>query len=214
MKELKNPYFCSIFQYTKVRSFRTPCVYSFLFNIVDKITYFSFVFNTIPQKTFLVRSKVLIDIIPPVPKSTSIKKSIFRRSFRLNVARRLRRRAIFKNGDCNILQSRISKRRLRYLQDIFTTLVDSQWRWTLTIFAVAFLGSWLIFALIWWLIAYSHDDFSEDHLPTHQADSNWAPCVLNIHGFTSCFLFSIETQHTIGKSYKQSCSCHNLGCTS
>lgn len=30
------------------------------------------------------------------------------------------------------------------------------------------------------------------------ADSQWIPCVLNIHGFTSCFLFSIETQHTIG----------------
>lgn len=30
------------------------------------------------------------------------------------------------------------------------------------------------------------------------ADSNWVPCVFNIYSFTSCFLFSIETQHTIG----------------
>ena len=30
------------------------------------------------------------------------------------------------------------------------------------------------------------------------ADSGWVPCVFNIHGFTSAFLFSIETQHTIG----------------
>lgn len=29
-------------------------------------------------------------------------------------------------------------------------------------------------------------------------ESGWTPCVSAIHGFTSCFLFSIETQHTIG----------------
>ncbi|XP_050308372.1 G protein-activated inward rectifier potassium channel 3-like isoform X2 [Anthonomus grandis grandis] len=121
-----------------------------------------------------------------------------RKSFRPNAIRKMRRRAVFKNGDCNILQSRISKRRLRYLQDIFTTLVDSQWRWTLTIFAIGFVGSWLIFALIWWLIAFTHGDLEDEHLPNNQANSEWTPCVLNIHGFTSCFLFSIETQHTIG----------------
>ncbi|CAG9860058.1 unnamed protein product [Phyllotreta striolata] len=121
-----------------------------------------------------------------------------RRSFRPNALRKMRKRAVFKNGDCNILQSRISKRRLRYLQDIFTTLVDSQWRWTLTIFAIGFLGSWLLFALIWWLIVFTHGDLEEDHMPPLQADANWSPCVLNIYGFTSCFLFSIETQHTIG----------------
>lgn len=30
------------------------------------------------------------------------------------------------------------------------------------------------------------------------AENNWTPCVFNIFTFTSCFLFSIETQHTIG----------------
>ncbi|XP_066259524.1 G protein-activated inward rectifier potassium channel 4-like isoform X2 [Euwallacea similis] len=123
---------------------------------------------------------------------------ISRKSYRPNAVRKMRRRAVFKNGDCNILQSRISKRRLRYLQDIFTTLVDSQWRWTLTIFAIGFVGSWLIFALIWWLIAYTHGDLEEQHLPINQNTSDWIPCVLHISGFTSCFLFSIETQHTIG----------------
>lgn len=56
----------------------------------------------------------------------------------------------------------------------------------------------MIFALIWWLIAFTHGDLEPDHLPSNQTESNWMPCVLNIHGFTSCFLFSIETQHTIG----------------
>lgn len=29
-------------------------------------------------------------------------------------------------------------------------------------------------------------------------ENGWTPCVFNIVSFTSCFLFSIETQHTIG----------------
>lgn len=29
-------------------------------------------------------------------------------------------------------------------------------------------------------------------------DNGWKPCVLNIHSFSSCFLFSMESQHTIG----------------
>ncbi|XP_044272328.1 ATP-sensitive inward rectifier potassium channel 12-like isoform X2 [Tribolium madens] len=121
-----------------------------------------------------------------------------RKSFRPGAVRKIRRRAVFKNGDCNVLQSRISKRGLRFLQDIFTTLVDIQWRWTLIIFALAFFVSWLAFALIWWLIMFTHGDLEDEHLPMNQAESNWTPCVLNIHSFTSCYLFSIETQHTIG----------------
>lgn len=86
--------------------------------------------------------------------------------------------------------------RLFVPQDIFTTLVDAQWRWTLLVFSMNFLLSWLGFALIWWLIAYSHGDLD----PENHANSNstFIPCIENIRGFTSSFLFSIETQHTIG----------------
>ncbi|CAB0032253.1 unnamed protein product [Trichogramma brassicae] len=114
--------------------------------------------------------------------------------FRPGPARKLRRRAVLKSGECNVLQSRISRRSLRYLQDIFTTLVDSQWRWTLLCFALSFLLSWLVFAGLWWLIAFTHGDFEERHL----RDEHWRPCVVELHSFASCFLFSIETQHTIG----------------
>ncbi|XP_011503129.1 PREDICTED: G protein-activated inward rectifier potassium channel 3-like [Ceratosolen solmsi marchali] len=116
-----------------------------------------------------------------------------RSRFRAGPVRKLRRRAVLKSGECNVLQSRISRRSLRFLQDIFTTLVDTQWRWTLLCFALSFLLSWLAFAGIWWLIAFTHGDFE----PRHQTDA-WRPCVNELHGFTSCFLFSIETQHTIG----------------
>ncbi|CAG9824633.1 unnamed protein product [Phaedon cochleariae] len=110
-------------------------------------------------------------------------------------ARRLRKRVVFKHGDCNVVQGNVAKRRRKYLQDIFTTLVDAQWRWTLLVFAMNFLLSWLTFAIVWWLIVFTHGDLSEEHL---NGTIPWTPCVTNIRGFTSAFLYSIETQHTIG----------------
>ncbi|XP_016950197.1 G protein-activated inward rectifier potassium channel 3 isoform X1 [Drosophila biarmipes] len=120
------------------------------------------------------------------------------RNFRPGSMRRVRRRAVFKNGDCNVVQKHLQRRRVRFLQDMYTTMVDWQWRWTLLAFALSFILSWLFFALIWWLIVYTHGDLEEPHLPDNQEESGWAPCVSAIDGFTSCFLFSIETQHTIG----------------
>ncbi|XP_054283845.1 G protein-activated inward rectifier potassium channel 3-like isoform X1 [Macrosteles quadrilineatus] len=112
-----------------------------------------------------------------------------------NAYRKLRRRAVFKNGEYNVIQTHVSKRRRKYLQDLFTTLVDIKWRWTILVFALSFLMSWFSFACLWWLIAYTHGDLEPENL---KPDSGWTPCVDNINGFTSCFLFSLETQHTIG----------------
>ncbi|XP_059473830.1 G protein-activated inward rectifier potassium channel 3-like [Neocloeon triangulifer] len=116
--------------------------------------------------------------------------SPFRRLSRFS-QRRFRRRVVFKGGDCNVTQSNVAKRRRRYLQDIFTTLVDAQWRWTLLVFALNFLLSWLGFAVLWFLVAYSHGDLAS-------SPDNNATCVTNLNTFTAAFLFSVETQHTIG----------------
>ncbi|XP_055611801.1 G protein-activated inward rectifier potassium channel 3-like isoform X2 [Uranotaenia lowii] len=109
-------------------------------------------------------------------------------------SRRIRKRVIFKQGDCNVIQGNMAKRRRRYLQDIFTTMVDIQWRWTLLVFALSFILSWLGFGIIWYLIAYSHGDMQAYEM----GDNEHKPCVTFIYGFTSAFLFSLETQHTIG----------------
>jgi potassium inwardly-rectifying channel subfamily J len=60
--------------------------------------------------------------------------------------------------------------------------------------------TWLIFAVIWWIISYAHGDFEKDNLPggKNQESGDFIPCVWAIHNFASCFLFSVETQHTIG----------------
>ena len=51
-------------------------------------------------------------------------------------SRKLRRRLVYKNGECNISHTNIKKRRRRYLADIFTTLVDIKWRWNLLLFII------------------------------------------------------------------------------
>ncbi|XP_063697110.1 G protein-activated inward rectifier potassium channel 3-like isoform X2 [Culicoides brevitarsis] len=137
--------------------------------------------------------------IPKSPTESLGNKSLRSRIFRPGAnVRKSRKRAVLKNGDCNVVQMKLSQRRLRFLQDIFTTLVDSQWRWTLMIFTCSFVGSWLFFGIIWWLICFTHGDLEPMHLPDQQADSGWKPCVYNIYSYTSAFLFSIETQTTIG----------------
>ncbi|KAF3422702.1 LOW QUALITY PROTEIN: hypothetical protein E2986_14150 [Frieseomelitta varia] len=132
---------------------------------------------------------------------TTLKKlSAFRYRQTRFSSRRIRKRVVFKHGDCNVVQGNVAKRRRRYLQDIFTTLVDAQWRWTLLVFSMNFLLSWLGFALIWWLIAYSHGDLDPESY--NNSNLTFTPCIMNIRGFTSSFLFSIETQHTIGYGSK------------
>lgn len=102
-------------------------------------------------------------------------------------------RFVAKNGVCNVAHTNIREQG-RFLQDVFTTLVDLKWLHTLVIFTMSFLCSWLLFGMIWWLVAFAHGDLD------HRGDGGdgFVPCVTDIHSFSSAFLFSIEVQVTIG----------------
>ncbi|XP_063708999.1 G protein-activated inward rectifier potassium channel 4-like [Culicoides brevitarsis] len=115
-----------------------------------------------------------------------------------NSGERTRKRSVLKNGECNVVPVKISTERSRFMHDIFTTLVDLKWRWTLLVVTGSFVISWLVFGCFWYLICYLHGDFEEMHLPVNQEKSKWTPCVYNIDSFTSSFLFSMETQTTLG----------------
>lgn len=64
------------------------------------------------------------------------------------------------------------------------------------------LSSWFIFAVLYWLICYSHGDLEPHNLPEFQQENHHKPCIYHINNFASCFLFSIETQHTVGYGIK------------
>ncbi|XP_049431186.1 potassium inwardly rectifying channel subfamily J member 11, like [Epinephelus fuscoguttatus] len=109
-------------------------------------------------------------------------------------SRSQRARFITKTGSCNVAHKNIREQG-RFLQDVFTTMVDLKWQHSLLIFTSAFLCSWMLFAMIWWLVAFAHGDL-EPHDP--DGEPRPIPCVTAIHSFTSAFLFSIEVQVTIG----------------
>ncbi|KAG9342259.1 hypothetical protein JZ751_016761 [Albula glossodonta] len=104
-------------------------------------------------------------------------------------------RFIAKNGSCNLAHKNIREQG-RFLQDVFTTLVDLKWRFTLVIFTMTFLCSWLFFAMGWWLVAFAHGDLDSNRAPG--TDNEMKMCVTQVKSFTSAFLFSIEVQVTIG----------------
>ncbi|XP_029455141.1 inward rectifier potassium channel 16 [Rhinatrema bivittatum] len=103
--------------------------------------------------------------------------------------RRARYRFLQKDGSCNVYFKHISGAWESYVADIFTTLVDIKWRHMFVIFSLSYILSWLLFGLIFWIIALQHGDLT---------DLEMTPCIDNVHSFTGAFLFSLETQTTIG----------------
>ncbi|XP_056406170.1 inward rectifier potassium channel 16 [Hyla sarda] len=93
------------------------------------------------------------------------------------------------DGSCNVYFRSILGEWESYVVDIFTTLVDIKWRHMLIIFSLSYVLSWLLFGLIFWIIAFQHGDLSNMDL---------TPCIDNVHTFAGAFLFSLETQTTIG----------------
>ena len=75
----------------------------------------------------------------------------------------------------------------------------------------SYFASWFLFAIIWYLVALQHGDdhdhggYSDIIVMTDvvgdfdpEMSEDHVVCVDNVVDFTSAFLFSVETQHTIG----------------
>ncbi|XP_030208699.1 ATP-sensitive inward rectifier potassium channel 12-like [Gadus morhua] len=123
---------------------------------------------------------------------------------------RLRSRFVRKNGQCNVVFNNMEDKPRRYLADIFTTCVDIRWRYMFLIFTTTFLLSWLLFGLVFWGVALAHGDFDLRLTPggagqpaeVTPGGPEWRPCILHVQGFIGAFLFSIETQTTIGYGFR------------
>ncbi|MED6264268.1 hypothetical protein CHARACLAT_013006 [Characodon lateralis] len=129
----------------------------------------------------------------------------------------VRSRFVKKNGQCNVVFTNMEDRSQRYLADIFTTCVDTRWRYLLLLFCTSFLISWLIFGLIFYIVALAHGDFEEPNqkanglVPGMYGPSSGhsvggqtqrMPCILHVQGFVGALLFSMETQTTIGYGWR------------
>lgn len=117
----------------------------------------------------------------------------FLENYRQTSTRSPTRRFVCKNGDFNI--EKIKLRPKGFFTGWFLSMVDARWRWTLLNFFAAFTANWLFFGFIYWSTALIHGDLSEDHLSNR--NTTWVPCIKNIYGFTSTFLFSVEVHTTV-----------------
>uniref|UniRef100_M3YLB7 Uncharacterized protein n=1 Tax=Mustela putorius furo TaxID=9669 RepID=M3YLB7_MUSPF len=98
-----------------------------------------------------------------------------------------------KNSQCNIEFANDEKLQ-RYLADMLP--VDIRWSYMLLIFSLAFLTSWLLFGVIFWVIAVAHSDLEP------AKGHGRMPYLMQVH-LMAAFLFSIKAQTTI--SYRLRC---------
>ncbi|TNN83446.1 ATP-sensitive inward rectifier potassium channel 12 [Liparis tanakae] len=112
---------------------------------------------------------------------------------KIHTRRKYHSRFVSKGGQCNIHFSNMDEKSQRYISDIFTTCVDIRWRYMFLLFGLVFVVSWLTFGLAFWVIGLLHGDM--DH---PGGDDSFIPCVTQVNTFVAAFLFSVETQTTIG----------------
>lgn len=106
------------------------------------------------------------------------------------------------NSNVSITESSSLKLYSRYASDIFTTLIDMRLSYVLTLTMFVYVCQWIVFGLIYWLFAVLNDDVANilgkpDADGVLQTDEE-AACVFNVYDFTTAFLFSMESETTIG----------------
>lgn len=107
-------------------------------------------------------------------------------------------RLITKEGHCTIEYGKMKYSTcFAYMLDIWSTCVQIRW-YSLTFFYVgSFIFSWFIFTLLWYWVGFSNGD-----LWWQYPSANHSACVLNVYDLTTAYLFSVETQLTIGFGYR------------
>ncbi|KAL4223247.1 inward rectifier potassium channel [Mactra antiquata] len=97
-----------------------------------------------------------------------------------------------KGGQYRISYKGMGQRSKRFVQDLFQTMIDMKWRYVLFFYCAVFMFVYLIFAVMWYVFAYTHGDLK------NYGDPKWVPCIHHMRNFADALLFSIETQTTIG----------------
>lgn len=68
----------------------------------------------------------------------------------------------------------------------------------LAMFIGSYFLSWTFFAILCYMVAFSHGDLMFDEVTGERLGEGKDPCIIGVYDFTSMFVYSIETQTTIG----------------
>ena len=104
-----------------------------------------------------------------------------------------RRRLVTQRGRVKVTDSNVPSKNRRYYSDLFTTTLDLPFHWIIFIYSLVYLASWSGFGTLWWLIDYGRKAYGYEEFY----------CVYEVNSWTTAFLFSIETQTTIGYGGRQ-----------
>ncbi|XP_038039403.2 inward rectifier potassium channel 13 [Anas platyrhynchos] len=104
-------------------------------------------------------------------------------------------RMVTKDGHSTLQMDGAQGKGLAYLRDAWGILMDMRWRWMMLVFSASFVIHWLVFAVLWYVLAEMNGDLELDH---DSPPDNHTICVKYITSFTAAFSFSLETQLTIG----------------
>lgn len=80
--------------------------------------------------------------------------------------------------------------------------VETQWRWTISVFILSYFCSWLLFAALYNVIALSHGDLEFDEETGQRLGEGREECIRGARDFTGFFLLSVESQVSTGYGEK------------
>jgi len=76
--------------------------------------------------------------------------------------------------------------------------MELEWKYMLTLFIGSYFLSWLLFAVLCYVVAYSHGDFIFDPVTGKRMGEGEHPCVYGVQNWVAMLIYSVETQTTLG----------------
>lgn len=80
--------------------------------------------------------------------------------------------------------------------------IDAQWRWVLAVFVLSYFVSWLVFAVLFYIIGWAHGDLLFDEETGQRLGEGKEECVRGAVNFAGFFLLSVESQVSTGYGEK------------
>ncbi|SPP79982.1 blast:Inward rectifier potassium channel irk-1 [Drosophila guanche] len=76
--------------------------------------------------------------------------------------------------------------------------MELEWKYMLTLFLGSYFLSWLLFAVLCYVVSWSHGDFLFDEISGVRLGEGDRPCIYGVTSWVTMIIYSVETQTTLG----------------